>query len=192
MACCLVGAIILTNAGILLIWTLGTNFSEIFIEIFIQENAFENVVRTPTSIPCLNVLTRWTITSEIIHPTVDVHKSDVIMGAIASQNTSLAIVYSTVYSDADQRKHQSSASLAFVRGIHRGPANSPHKWPVTRKMFPFDDVSGILTLWLQQNDIIQCTPRKLTVTSHERLQAQVIDTVTVGSPHKGPVMCIIV
>ena len=47
---------------------------------------------------------------------------------------------STVYSDADQRKHQSSASLAFVRGIHRGPVNSPHKWPVTRKMFPFDDV----------------------------------------------------
>ena len=38
------------------------------------------------------------------------------------------------------RKHQSSASLAFVWGIHRGPVNSPHKWPVTRKMFPFDDV----------------------------------------------------
>ena len=50
------------------------------------------------------------------------------------------IVFLTVYSDADQRKHQSSVSLAFVRGIHRGPVNSPHKWPVTRKMFPFDDV----------------------------------------------------
>ena len=62
------------------------------------------------------------------------------MGAIASQITSLTIVYSPVYSDADQRKHQSSASLAFVRGIHRGPVNSPQKWPVTRKMFPFDDV----------------------------------------------------
>ena len=68
------------------------------------------------------------------------HYGDVIMGAIASQITSLTIVYSTVYSDADQRKHQSSASLAFVRGIHRGPVNSPHKWPVTRQMFPFDDV----------------------------------------------------
>ena len=68
------------------------------------------------------------------------HYGDVIMGAIASQITSLTIVYSTVYSDADQRKHQSSASLAFVWGIHRGPVNSPHKWPVTRKMFPFDDV----------------------------------------------------
>ena len=41
------------------------------------------------------------------------------MGAIASQITSLTIVYSIVYSDADQRKHQSSAPLAFVRGIHR-------------------------------------------------------------------------
>ena len=67
------------------------------------------------------------------------HYGDVIMGAIASQITSLTIVYSTVYSDADQRKHQSAASLALVRGIHRGPVNSPHKWPVTRKMFPFDD-----------------------------------------------------
>ena len=68
------------------------------------------------------------------------HYDDVIMGAITSQITSLTIVYSTVISDADQRKHQSSASLAFVPGIHRGPVNSPHKWPVTRKMFPFDDV----------------------------------------------------
>ena len=41
------------------------------------------------------------------------------MGAIASQITSLPIVYSTLYSDADQRKHQSSAWLAFVRRIHR-------------------------------------------------------------------------
>ena len=62
------------------------------------------------------------------------------MGAIASQITSLTIVYSTVYSDADERKHQIPASLAFVRGIHRGPVNSPHKGPVTRNMFPFDDV----------------------------------------------------
>ena len=68
------------------------------------------------------------------------HYSDVIMGTMASQITSLTIVYSTVYSAADQWKHQSSASLAFVRGIHRWPVNSPHKWLVTRKMFPFDDV----------------------------------------------------
>ena len=61
--------------------------------------------------------------------------SDVIMGAMASQITGVASVYSTVCSCADQRKHQSSASLAFVRGIHRSPGNSPHKGPVTRKMF---------------------------------------------------------
>ena len=67
------------------------------------------------------------------------HYSDVIMSAMASQITSLTIVCSTIYSGADQRKHQSSAPLAFVRGIHRGPVNSPHKWPITRKMFPFDD-----------------------------------------------------
>ena len=68
------------------------------------------------------------------------HYGDVVMDTIASQITSLAIVYSTVSSGAYQRKHQSSASLAFVRGIHWGPVNYPHKWPVTRKMFPFDDV----------------------------------------------------
>ena len=66
--------------------------------------------------------------------------NDDIMGAMASQITGLTNVYPTVYSGANQRKHQSSASLAFVWGLHRGPANSPHKWPVTRKMFPFDDV----------------------------------------------------
>ena len=62
------------------------------------------------------------------------------MSLVASQITNLTIVYSTVYLGADQIKLQSSASLAFVRGIHRGPVNSPHKRPVTRKMFPFDDV----------------------------------------------------
>ena len=72
------------------------------------------------------------------------HYNDVIMDSMAYQITSLTIVYSTVYSDADQRKHQSSSSLAFVWGIHRGPVNSPHKWPVTRKMFPYDDVITIL------------------------------------------------
>ena len=68
------------------------------------------------------------------------HYSDVIMGAVASQITSVSIVCSTVCSGADQRKHQSSTSLAFVRGIHWWSVNSPHRGPVTRKMFPFDDV----------------------------------------------------
>ena len=74
------------------------------------------------------------------HQCAIMHYNDVMMSTMASQITSITIVYSTVYSDADQRKHQSSASLAFVLGIHRGPVNSQHKWPVTRKMFPFDDV----------------------------------------------------
>ena len=56
---------------------------------------------------------------------ITTHYGDVTMGTIPSQITSLTIVYSTVYSGADQRKHQSSASLAFVQGIHRGPVNSP-------------------------------------------------------------------
>ena len=73
------------------------------------------------------------------------HYDDVIMSTIASQITSLTIVYSTIYSGANQSKHQSSASLAFVWGIHREPVNPPHKWPVTRKMFPFDDV--IMIYW---------------------------------------------
>ena len=71
---------------------------------------------------------------------VILHYDNVIMCAIASRITSLTTVYLIVYSRADQRKHQSSASLAFVRGIHRRPVNSPHKGPVTRKMGPFDDV----------------------------------------------------
>ena len=79
------------------------------------------------------------------------HYDDVIMSAIASLITSLTIVYSAVYSGADQRKHQSSVSLAFVRGIHWGPVNSPHKWPVTRKMFPFDDVIMMMG-WVDISD----------------------------------------
>ena len=65
-----------------------------------------------------------------------VHYSDIIMSAMASQTTSLTIVYSMVYSGIDQIKHQSSMSLAFVRGIHQWPVNSPHKGPATQKMFP--------------------------------------------------------
>ena len=68
------------------------------------------------------------------------HYRDVKMSTMASQITGVSIVCSTVCSDADRRKHQSSASLAFMRRIHRWSVNSPHKRPVTRKMFPFDDV----------------------------------------------------
>ena len=67
---------------------------------------------------------------------------DVIMGTMAFHISIIIIVYSSVYSGADhhQRKHQSFASLAFVWGSHRWPVNYPHKWPVKRKIFPFDFV----------------------------------------------------
>ena len=100
------------------------------------------------------------------------HYSDVVMGAMASQITSLMIVYSTVYTD--QRKHQRSASLVFVRGIHRWPVNSPHKRPVTQKMFPFDDV--IMANGMRQGCL---SLAHITVWHHIEY---------VGFPHKGPVM----
>ena len=86
------------------------------------------------------------------------------MSLMVSQITSLTIVYSAVYSGADQRKHQRSASLAFVRGIHRGPVNSPHKWPVTRKMFPFDDV----IMWNQETTIWGGFIGLLMICEHRR------------------------
>ena len=69
---------------------------------------------------------------------------DVIMSVMASQITSLKIFYPTVYSGADQRKHHSFTSLAFVQRIHRWRVNSPHEGPVTQKIRPFDDVIMIL------------------------------------------------
>ena len=68
------------------------------------------------------------------------HHSDVRMSLMVSQITGVPIVCSTVCSGANQRRHQSSVSLAFVRGIHRRPVNSPHKGLVMRNVFPFDDV----------------------------------------------------
>ena len=77
---------------------------------------------------------------EWIPPTWTYHYNDIIMSEMASQITGVSIVCSTGGSGADQRKHQSSASLAIVRGIHRWPVNSPQKKPVTRNMISFDDV----------------------------------------------------
>ena len=80
-----------------------------------------------------------------IHRNVVQHYSDVIMSAMASKITGASVIYLTVCSRVDQRKHQCSASLALVRGIHWWPVNSPHKGPVTRKRFPFDD--AIVKSW---------------------------------------------
>ena len=75
------------------------------------------------------------------------HYSDVIMSTMAFQITSVSLVCSTICWGADQRKHQSTTLLAFVRRIHRWPVNSPHKGPVTQKMFPFDDVIMDAEIW---------------------------------------------
>ena len=75
------------------------------------------------------------------------HQSGAIMDAVASQNTGLSIVYSTVYSGVDTRKYQGSTSLPFVRGIRRWPVNCPHRGPVTRKMLLLVN----LIMWLTRN-----------------------------------------
>ena len=84
------------------------------------------------------------------------HYDDVIMTMLESQITSLTVVYSIVYTGVQQRKHQSSASLAFVREIHRGPVNFPHKWPVTRQMFPFDDVIMCIIYSTKSQNLSTC------------------------------------
>ena len=113
-----------------------------YVEIQRREGpAHHGMWMNPSTVPSTVVIKWWKMTKATRSSrAIRSHYCDVIMGEIASQITSLTIVYSTVYSDADQKNHQSSASLAFERGIHRGPVNSPHRWPVTRKMFPFDDV----------------------------------------------------
>ena len=105
---------------------IGTFFREILFEIQmlpIKEEALENTVCK------LSVtLFRHQCLKKILPKCVN-HYSKVMMGAMASQITSLT----------NQRKHQSSASLAFFYG---SPVTGefPHIWPVTQKMFPFDDV----------------------------------------------------
>ena len=113
--------------------------------------------------------TQWYFRGPATH-----YDHDVIMGAIASRITSITIVYSTVYCDADQRKHQFKAPRhwTFVWGIHRGPVNSPHKWPVTRKMFPFDDVIMELpSFFITYQCILGNTLQTLTIfTTHLQQQ----------------------
>ena len=109
----------------------------------------------------INFLEKEDMKNHIERNTCTGHYNDVIMRAIASQITSLLNVYSTVYSCADQRKHQNSASQAFVRWIHRWPVNSQHKWPVTRKRFPFATYAAVLG-WARDFDF--STTREILFT----------------------------
>ena len=88
------------------------------------------------------------------------HYNDVIMDAMASQITSLPIINSTVYSRLRSKEHQSSASLAFVWGIHHWLVSSPHKGPVTWQMFPFDDVIMEIFVDMMMTFPFQCFHRK--------------------------------
>ena len=96
-----------------------------------------------------------------------IHYNDVIMSAMASQITGISTVCSTVGLFTAHRKHQSSALLAFVRGIHRWPVNFPHKRPVTRKIFPFDDVIMIILIVARYKDLMNND--KGTIVTHRRV-----------------------
>ena len=105
----------------------------------------QSTPNTNTRVLCINFgfNVRWSCYARVqnvfLHACL-IHYNDVIMVTMASHIISPAIVHTAVYSGADQRKHQCSASVAFVWGIHRLPVNSQHKWPVTRIMSLFDDV----------------------------------------------------
>ena len=88
------------------------------------------------------------------------------MTTVASQITSPMVVYSIVYSGADQRKHQSSASL--------GPVNSPHKGPVMWKMVPFDDVIMRKQLPEPMNTQYQLGPEEQTSVKSTIIPIQII------------------
>ena len=107
---------------------------------------------------------KWNTTKWNFNHAGNVHYSDVIMSAIASQITGILIVCLNVCSVADHRKHQSSMSLAFVRGIHRWQVNSPHKGPVTGKMFPFDDV---IMEWKSSDEMGPRTLRHRVLFHHD-------------------------
>ena len=108
------------------------------------------------------------------------------MNAMASQNNGVSSVYSIVCSGADQRKHQSSASLAFVRGIHRWPVNSPPKAPVTRNRFSFDDVimsllntcvTSIPVLWL----VLQPDFLPYTIIAGQTMKSLMIISIVIST-----------
>ena len=98
----------------------------------------------------------WLLNSRIAnrsHPIKFIHYSDAIINVKVSQMTGVSIVFSTVYLGTYQRKHHSSASLAFVRVIHWWPVDSPHKGSLKRKVFPFDYAIMQLMMTLTANRV---------------------------------------
>ena len=75
----------------------------------------------------------------VLNPSDTAHYNDVIMGAMASHQR-LDCLLKSLFRSIYKRHHQSSASLGFVRRIHRWPVNTPYNGPVTRRTFPFDDI----------------------------------------------------
>ena len=127
------------------------------------------------------------------------HYNDVMMAAIASQITGLTIVYSSVCSGKDKRKHQRSASLAFVRGIPRWPVNFPHKWPVTRKMFYWMTSSrrnhrarAILCLTnINLSSSKQLSRQAMTFSPHKNVKTDVLFLSFFSVPRIGMWMCLV-
>ena len=89
---------------------------------------------------CPTLLSLYTHRYIMEAPIAMVNYNGVIMSIWRLKSPALPLFTQPFIQGKDQGKHQSSASLAFLRGIHRSPMNSPHKGPVTQKMFPFDDI----------------------------------------------------
>ena len=115
------------------------------------------------------------------------HYSDVLMGTMASLIIGVPIIYSTVCLGADQRKHQSSASLAFVREIHRWQVISPEKGPVTRKKFSFDGTIMIIVA-LSIFFVIVVSIVFMTVTIDYRVELTPFNICPAGHNHNSNVV----
>ena len=127
-------------------------------------------------------LSCWSTSSWPITWWLHNHYNDIIMSEMPSQIISVSIVCSTIFAGADQRKHQSSAApLAFVRGIHWWPVNSPHKRPVTRKIFPFDGIIMIKEVYLTLNVYIESNHSK---TSKHKLCLKLLGCTVCCCFHK--------
>ena len=132
------------------IWKKNTIWNVKIIKVVNSQSFDIDDAFTDINYMCCNCMQFFISSTKHNHGWTISHYSDVIMGAKASQITGVSSIYATVCPGADQRKHQSPASLTFVRGIHRWAVNSPHKGPVTRKMFPFDGVImkySLLQMW---------------------------------------------